>query len=79
MLSQEGKTTQYEKSGAYDQAAEDFASLNPSDVKDINTNYGPDKTGKLPDGRTITARPGSSDGRPALEIRNPNGRGIEIR
>jgi len=74
-----GKTEQYVKSGDYDRAAEDFNSLNPSNVKDINTNYGQGKTGTLSDGRTVTARPGSSDGRPTLEIRNPNGRGIEIR
>jgi len=74
-----GKTTQYVKSGGYDQAATEFDSLNPSNVKEINTKYGSGKTGTLPDGRTITARPGSSDGRPTLEIRDSNGRGVEIR
>ena len=77
--STKGKTTQYEKPGAFDQTFEDFDSLNPSNVKDISTKYGPGKTGTLPDGRIVTARPGSSDGRPTLEIRSPNGRGIEIR
>ena len=33
----------------------------------------------MPDGRTVTVRHGSTDGRPTLEIRNPNARGIEIR
>ena len=74
-----GKTTQYEKPGSYEQTSEDFDALNPTNVKDINTKFGPGKTGTLSDGRTITARPGSSDGRPTLEIRNSNGRGIEIR
>ncbi|MEB3104081.1 RHS repeat-associated core domain-containing protein, partial [Ferviditalea candida] len=75
-----GKTTQYEKIGGnFEQANKEFDSLNPSNVKDIETKYGPGKTGTLPDGRTITVRPGSSDGRPTLEIRNTNGRGIEIR
>ena len=48
-------------------------------MKDINTSYGAGRTGTLPDGRTVTVRPGSTDGRPTLEIRYPNGRGIEIR
>lgn len=30
-------------------------------------------------GRSVTVRPGSSDGRPTLEIRGSNGRGLEIR
>gem|GEM_PF-6384792 len=75
-----GKTTQYVKPGSYDQALREFESLNPSNVKDITTAYGSGKTGTLPDGRTITVRPGSSAGPPTLEIRNPkNNRGIEIR
>lgn len=74
-----GKTTQYVKSGDFSRASNEFDSLNPSNVKNINTPYGQGKTGTLPDGRTVTVRPGSTDGRPTLEIRNPNGRGIEIR
>ncbi len=74
-----GKTDLYEKQGDYNQAVDEFDSLNPTDVKNINSAYGPGKTGKLEDGRTITARPGSSDGRPTLEIRYPSGRGMEIR
>ena len=65
--------------GSFDQTSEDFELLKPSDIKEIHTNYGSGKTGKLPDGRFVTARPGSSDGRPTLEIRAANGRGIEIR
>lgn len=74
-----GKTTQYVKPGSYEQTSNDFDALNPTNVKEINTKFGQGKTGTLSDGRTITARPGSSDGRPTLEIRSPNGRGIEIR
>ncbi|MCM1259107.1 MAG: hypothetical protein NC307_14825 [Roseburia sp.] len=74
-----GKTTQYVKSGTYEQASEDFDALNPSNVKEIDTKFGSGKTGTLSDGRTITARPGSSEGCPTLEIRSSNGRGIEIR
>ena len=74
-----GKTTQYQKPGGFEQASKEFDALNPSNVKNINTVYGQGKTGILSDGRTIILRPGSTDGRPTLEIRNPNGRGIEIR
>ncbi|HAQ41166.1 MAG TPA: hypothetical protein DCM73_10270, partial [Clostridiales bacterium] len=68
-----GKTNQYVKPGDFNSASKEFDSLNPSNVKNINTSYGQGKTGTLPDGRTVTVRPGSTDGRPTLEIRNPNG------
>ncbi len=74
-----GKTTQYERPGGERASNNDFDKLNPENTKDINTKYGPGRTGKLSDGRSVTVRPGSSDGRPTLEIRKPNGRGIEIR
>ncbi|MBA9088808.1 RHS repeat-associated protein [Fontibacillus solani] len=74
-----GKTTLYEKKGGYEQATKEFYSLNPSKVKDIETKYGPGKAGLLPDGRKITVRSGSTDGRVTIEIRSSNGRGIEIR
>ncbi len=75
-----GRTTQYVKSGTYDNTVQDFNSLNPSNVKPIETRWGAGQTGTLSDGRNITARPGSTFGTPTLEIRNTtNGRGIEIR
>lgn len=75
-----GKTKHGEATGGMDQAEKDFDSLEPKNVKDINTNYGKGRTGSLEDGSNVTVRPGSSDGRPTLEIRNPNtGRGTEIR
>lgn len=59
-----GKSTQFEKPGGYVEAKEDFDSLHPTDVKDI-----PDgETGILADGRHVTVRRGSKDGRPTLEI-----------
>ena len=63
-----GKTTQSVKSGDFSRASNEFDSLNPSNVKNINTSYGQGKTGTLPDERTVTVRPGSTDGRPTLEI-----------
>ena len=74
------KTDIWEKPGDMTQADKDFDSLNPNGTKDIETQYGPGRTGTLKDGKSVTVRPGSSDGRPTLEVRNPaNRRGIEIR
>ncbi len=75
-----GKTTLRHKTGGYEQAAKDFDKLSPSNVRPIETPHGEGKTGVLPDGRNVTARPGSSSGEPTLEIRpSGGGRGIEIR
>jgi len=74
-----GKTELKIKDGDYSDALRDFEAIDPSDPKTINTKYGDGKTGTLSDGSTITARRGSSDGRPTLEIRKQNGRGVEFR
>ena len=74
-----GKTELKIKTGNYEDALRDFEAVDPSDTQTIHTKYGDGKTGTLSDGGTITARQGSSDGRPTLEIRKPNGRGVEIR
>ncbi|MCG7509266.1 hypothetical protein [Mesorhizobium retamae] len=75
-----GKTKHGQKNGGMSEADKDFDALGPKDIKDINTQYGQGRTGTLDDGTKITVRPGSSDGRPTLEMRNPeNGRGTEIR
>jgi hypothetical protein len=61
-----GRTTQYELSGGFNQAVNDFHSLNPKIMK--NT---PDlKVGVLQDGRKVIVRTKSSDGRPTLEIQD---------
>lgn len=70
-----GKTDQYEKTGGYDQAVEDFDSLGAKDVKDIPSG----KTGTLPDGRNVKVRVDSSNGRPTLEIMNKNGTRTKVR
>lgn len=74
-----GKSEQYLKKGGFEQAQKDFDSLNPSDVKDINTSYGKGKTGVLKDGSKVNVRPGSTYGEPTLEIQLPNGKRIKIR
>jgi hypothetical protein len=74
-----GKTKHGEKDGGMGEADRDFDSLKPGEQKDIETQYGPGRTGTLEDGSKVTVRPGSSDGRPTLQIRRPNGRQTEIR
>lgn len=70
-----GKTTQYEKSGGYEQAVNDFDSLGVENVKEIEGG----KVGQLPDGRSVNVRVDSSDGRPTLEIMNKNGTRTKVR
>ncbi len=59
-----GKSTLWNKPGGFQQALDDFDSLNVTDIEEIPGGL----MGKLPDGRTINVRIGSSDGRPTLEI-----------
>lgn len=74
-----GKTELQIKDGDYNDALRDFEAVAPSEPQTIYTKYGEGKTGTLSDGSTITARQGSSDGRPTLELRKSNGRGVEYR
>ncbi|WP_157935956.1 hypothetical protein [Paracoccus zhejiangensis] len=75
-----GRTRHGRKTGGMGQADRDFDSLGPENVRNINTQYGAGRTGTLSDGTRVTVRPGSSDGRPTLEMRNPtSNRGTEIR
>ena len=75
-----GPTKQWIKKGGLSKAEKDFKNLQPKNVKIIKTQYGSGKTGELSDGRSITVRPGSSEGSPTIEIRNPNNKkGIEVR
>ena len=75
-----GKTEQRIFNGDFDTALLDFEKLNPKDVKSITTRWGEGMTGNIDEGFIATVRPGSSYGKPTLEIRNPsNGRGLEFR
>ena len=69
----------FESSGGFEQTLKDFNSLNPSDVKDIQTQYGPGKVGTLNDGTTVVACPGSTTGGATLEIRVSNSKVFKIR
>ena len=67
-----GVARNFEKSGGFEKTLEDFNALNPSNVKDIQTQYGPGKVGTLSDGTSVVARPGSKTGGATLEIRVSN-------
>ena len=58
----------YQSSGGYAKALEDFNSLNLENVKDISTVAGPGKVGNLPDGTKVVVRPTSKEGIPTLEF-----------
>jgi RHS repeat-associated protein len=66
-----GRTTQWEKPGDMSTADKDFDDKGPTDVREL-PNGG--RTGTLSDGRTITVRPTSTDGRPTLEIQDGKNR-----
>ncbi len=75
-----GKTEQRIFNGDFNTALLDFEKLNPTNVKSITTRWGEGMTGNIDEGFIATVRPGSSYGKPTLEIRNPsNGRGLEFR
>ena len=77
--STKGPTDQRKKSGGQNQADEDFDSIPLTEEKPISTQYGPGRTGKLSNGRSVTVRPGSSEGSPTLQIPEGASRWIKIR
>jgi hypothetical protein len=62
-----GRSRIFVKPGGYDDAIKDFNGLNPTNVRPIPKGG---LTGTLPDGRSVNVRPGSSDGRPTIEIQH---------
>ena len=74
-----GVARNFESTGGFDQTIRDFESLNPIDVREIQTQYGLGKVGKLSDGTTVVARPGSTTGGATLEIRISNSKVYKIR
>ena len=74
-----GVARNFESSGGLKKTLNDFESLGLEDVKEINTKYGSGKVGKLSDGTTVVARPGSVTGGPTLEIRISRNKIFKIR
>lgn len=74
-----GRTEQRDKKGSYSDALKDFEKIPLSEKKDITTKWGKGKTGKLSNGKSVTVRPGSSEGAPTLQIPEGSSRQIEIR
>ena len=74
-----GIARNFESSGGFNQTLKDFDSLNPVDVKEIQTQYGLGRVGRLSDGTTVVARPGSVTGGATLEIRISNSKVFKIR
>jgi hypothetical protein len=68
----------YEKSGDYMDALDDFDSLDLNDVGELSNGEG--MSGTLKDGRTVVVRPTSKSGGATIEIQRPNGKpAIKIR
>jgi hypothetical protein len=75
-----GPTTLWENPvGDFNSALDDFNSLCPLNVSEIMKDGKKGYTGVLIDGRHVTVREFSKDGRVTLEIRKSNNRGVEIR
>ena len=74
-----GVARNFESTSDFEQTIRDFDALNPINVKEIQTKYGPGKVGKLSDGTTVVARPGSTTGGATLEIRVSNRKVYKIR
>ena len=76
-----GVARNFNKSGGFEQTLKEFESLdlNPETVKDIQTQYGTGKVGKLMDGTTVVARPGSNTGGATLEIMISNSKVYKVR
>lgn len=77
--STKGPSNLFERLGGFADAQRDFNSLGPTNVRPAANNPNA-QIGILPDGRTVTVRPNSSDGRPTLEIYDrSSGRSIKFR
>ena len=74
-----GKSQQWNKSGGYEQALNDYNSLDVKNSHEIETRYGSGLMGTLPDGSRVNVRLGSTQGDATLEIQKPNGIKIKIR
>lgn len=72
-----GRSVQYNKTGSYEDALNDFEAMNLKDIDDISREWCAGKRGKLEDGRTVVVRETSKgkigeSGPPTLEIQKIN-------
>ena len=74
-----GTARNFVKSGGLVKAYTDFYTLELSNIKDIQTQYGPGKIGYLDNGISVSIRPGSKTGGPTVEIRISGRNIIKIR
>lgn len=74
-----GKSVQRNREGGWEQAQEDFDSLNPDNVEDRSTDEKNIKTGELDGDVKVNVRDTSSDDVPTLEVQYPNGTRIKLR
>lgn len=74
-----GVARNFESTGGFDQTIRDFDLLHPIEVKEIQTQYGLGKVGKLTDGTTVVARPDSITGGATLKIKVSNSKVYKIR
>jgi len=63
-----GNARNFEKGGGYKKTLKDFKRLGLSNVRDIETKYGPGKLGYMSNGAKVIARQGSNTGGATLEI-----------
>ncbi len=72
-----GRSRQFGRNGGIDQANKDFDSLVGSGA--MKSQGGGIRSAKLPDGSTISVRPGSTQGSPTIQINPPAGKPIKVR
>lgn len=72
-----GKTKQLSKKGGVDQANKDFDEL--VDGLTVTDHGAGIRSATLPDGSTVSVRPGSSQGDPTIQINPPTGKAIKVR
>ncbi|MFC4932709.1 RHS repeat-associated core domain-containing protein [Massilia sp. GCM10023247] len=64
----------WDKPGDFGVANQDFDNKNPANVEDKRNGV---RVGTLEDGKRIIVRPGSTDGRPTIEVQRPDGKRSE--
>lgn len=74
-----GRVRNYEKTGGYSRALEEFDALSPSDVRPVTSTYGEAKMGVLKNGVTVLVREGSKTGGATIEFQITKNHIVKIR